>query len=151
MLSLEVGIAWAARAHQAGTNSRYDDSVFPQLCVKTFRETNECKFARAVRHEMRHGDLSADRRNIHDASVTSLTHFGQDREDRIEWTPEVRAHSVFEIFVLHYFEWSNLDRAGVVNQHVNLPKALAYSTHHVFDLRNVRDVAFDCQHVRAAA
>ncbi len=60
-------------------------------------------------------------------------------------------HRVVVVFEGHFFHRANMDRAGVVNQHIDLPEALAHCVDHLVDLRAVGHVARHGGHTRSDA
>src|SRR6185437_3599705 len=69
-----------------------------------------------------HCDFSTDGRDIHDASVSSPPHSRQDSESGVHSRPEVRSHCRIKIVELLIFERPDLNRASVVDEHVDWSK-----------------------------
>ena len=67
MLPLELRLDVRARPQQAGENRGDFDPVLCHFRAEAVRKAGQCELARAVRREVRHGHLSADGRDIHDA------------------------------------------------------------------------------------
>ena len=99
---------------------------------------------------MRNADFAANGTNIDDSSTFSLTHRWQDCHDRVERTPEVCLHCEVEIFSRHHFHRTNLDHAGVVDEHINCAKAIVHRGNHGINLLPVSDIAANNHHFRTA-
>src|SRR6185503_12458254 len=58
-------------------------------------------------------------------------------------------HRLFEVFFSHHFQWTNLNHAGVVHQHVDIAKACVYGSDHVSYFLSVSDVTSNHHHFTA--
>jgi hypothetical protein len=72
---------------------------------------------------MRHTDLSTDRGNVNNASLSSRLHARQYSFNRIERSPETDRKRLFEILARHCFCRSDADDSSVVDDDINGPQA----------------------------
>src|SRR5579884_451693 len=90
---------------------------------------------------MRHADLTANRRNVHNPAIAPLFHAGQDRQCRIECTPENDRHRSLEILDRHVLRRTDLNDTRVVHEDIDTPILLLDAPDHLLDLLLVREVA----------
>src|SRR5688500_2018073 len=93
-----------------------------QLVTEAVGEAGERELARRVRHEVRHADAAAYRRDVDNAAFALAAHTRNHREDPVERTPEMRVHRVLIVRQRHVRDRPDLNDAGVVDQDVDSPE-----------------------------
>ena len=99
---------------------------------------------------MRHADPPANRRHVDDSSPAILPHRRNGCEHGVQRAPEMHRHRLFEILHLHVLERTNLDDAGVVDEHIDAAGALDHFLNEPFRVVANADVAHRDLHVGAA-
>ena len=151
VLTFEVGIAWAAGAHQSGDDGSHADTVFRHLGVESFRKPHQCELAGVVGKQMRHADLPAYGGDVHDAPRAAITHRGKDSESGVQRAPVVGVHCIAIILLGHYFHGTDFDDACIVDQNVYGSELALYARDHLRDGVLIGDVAYVGVHDSAFA
>src|SRR5207237_9035267 len=100
---------------------------------------------------MRHGDLAANGRNIDDMSSTPRPHFRNDLRNQFVRRPEMKLHGAFKILARHVLKRTHFDNTGVIDQNVDLPKAIDNLTNGSFNLCGIEQIALNPESIRGAA
>jgi len=72
-----------------------------KLGMQAFAETNNRELRTAVWQQVRHADLSPNRRNIHDATLLSLLHIVKHGHSGKIWSPKMGVQRISEVVNCH--------------------------------------------------
>ena len=116
--------------------------------MQSLGESDGGELRAAVRQEVRHADLSADRRDVHDPSMSLTLHHRQDGQRRVDDAPVHDVHQRVVVVDAHRRRGADFDDAGVVDQDVDAAKRLHRRFDQVRDLIGTGHVAHDRHHRR---
>jgi len=92
---------------------------------------------------MRHRNFAANGRNIDDASPTPEAHFWNDLGNQFERRPKMQSHGAVEILRPQMLKRTDFDDARVVDQDVDLAKAIDDSPNSRANLFAIQQIAFN--------
>src|SRR5450755_4174417 len=107
VVAFEFRVNLRTGAHHSRRNSRDENLIASELSTNRIGETGERELARGIWRHMRHGDLAANRRNIHDASAAAAPHLWNNLRDQFDRRPKMQLHTSLEIFALHVLDRSD--------------------------------------------
>ena len=128
-VSDELGVGFAAGAHEAGADGGDADSFVAEFGVEAFGEADESELGSRVRQHVRDGQLAANGGDVHYAGAAAAGErlLGAEVWERgpggVEGGEEVDLHGALEGGGGLGFDGADFDDAGVVDEDVDTAEA----------------------------
>ena len=122
-LAGEVGVGFAAGAHEAGADGGDADAFVAEFGVEAFGEADEGEFAGDVGEHVGHGEFAADAGDVDDGGVAVAGFAVEQVRERgvggVEGGEEVGGHGAAVGGEGLVFDGADFDDAGVVDEDVD--------------------------------
>jgi len=119
----DVGVVFAAGAHEAGADGGDADAFVAEFGVEAFGEADESELAGDVREHVGHGELAADAGDVDDGCVTvdgvAAEKMRESGVGGVEGGEEVGGHGAAIGGDGLVFYGPDFDDAGVIDEHVD--------------------------------
>ena len=143
----ELSMVFASGAHEAWADCGYANALATQLSVQAFREAGQGKLCGRVGQHVGNCEFAANGRDVHHHRATApALRRGLRKQSRqgcpggVERGEEVHAHGVLEDLGGEGLDGTDVDDAGVVDEHIDTSEAGKGLGDHALTLGRLRQV-----------